>query len=113
MILHTSIYSDGEGHSLIPADAVALVAEMANRPIVVDLDTHFGRGTVGGLITTSSSLGEAAGKIALRILNGEIASNIPIKESDLAKPIFDWRQLKRFGISEANLPRAARSAFVS
>ena len=104
MILHTSIYSDGEGNSLIPADAVALVAEMANRPIVVDLDTHFGRGTVGGLITTGFSLGEAAAKIALRILNGEIASDIPIKESELARPIFDWRQLNRFGISEANLP---------
>jgi signal transduction histidine kinase len=110
-ILHTSIYSDGEGHSLIPADAVARVAEMANRPIVVDLDTHFGRGTIGGLITTSSSLGDAAGKIALRILNGEIASNIPIKESDLAKPIFDWRQLKRFGISEASLPAASEVRF--
>ncbi|MGA8751573.1 MAG: sensor histidine kinase [Pseudolabrys sp.] len=110
-ILHTSIYSDGEGNSLIPADAVALVAEMANRPIVVDLDTHFGRGTVGGLITTSSSLGEAAAKIALRILNGEIASNIPIEESELAKPIFDWRQLKRFGISEANLPPGSEVRF--
>ena len=103
-ILHSSIYSDGEGHSLIPANAVALVAETANRPIVVDLDTHFGRGSVGGLITTSSSLGEAAGKIALRILSGESVSNIPIKESELARPIFDWRQLNRFGISEANLP---------
>ena len=110
-ILHTSIYSDGEGHSLIPADAVALVAETANRPIVVDLDTHFGRGSVGGLITTSSSLGEAAGKIALRILNGEIASNIPIKESELARPIFDWRQLNRFGISEANLPPGSEVRF--
>ena len=111
VILHTSIYSDGEGNSLIPADAVARVAEMANRPIVVDLDTHFGRGTVGGLITTSSSLGEAAGKIALRILDGEIASNIPIKESELARPIFDWRQLKRFGISEASLPAGSEVRF--
>ncbi|MFY9599514.1 MAG: ABC transporter substrate binding protein, partial [Pseudolabrys sp.] len=111
VILHTSIYSDGEGNSLIPADAVALVAEMANRPIVVDLDTHFGRGTVGGLITTGFSLGEAAGKIALRILNGEIASNIPIKESELARPLFDWRQLKRFGISEANLPPGSEVRF--
>ncbi|MGB9042794.1 MAG: ABC transporter substrate binding protein, partial [Pseudolabrys sp.] len=110
-ILHTSIYSDGEGHSLIPADAVALVAETANRPIVVDLDTHFGRGSVGGLITTSSSLGEAAGKIALRILNGELASSIPIKESELARPIFDWRQLNRFGISEANLPPGSEVRF--
>ena len=111
VILHTSIYSDGEGHSLIPADAVALVAERANRPIVVDLDTHFGRGSVGGLITTSSSLGEAAAKIALRILNGESASNIPIKESELARPIFDWRQLKRFGISEASLPEGSEVRF--
>ena len=110
-ILHTSIYSDGEGNSLIPADAVALVAEMANRPIVVDLDTHFGRGTVGGLITSSSSLGEAAGKIALRILDGESASNISIKESELARPIFDWRQLKRFGISETRLPAGSEVRF--
>ena len=110
-ILHTSIYSDGEGHSLIPADAVALVAETANRPIVVDLDTHFGRGSVGGLITTSSSLGEAAGKIALRILSGESASNIPTKESGLARPIFDWRQLNRFGINEANLPPGSEVRF--
>ena len=110
-ILHTSIYSDGEGNSLIPADAVALVAEAANRPIVVDLDTHFGRGSVGGLITKSTSLGEAAAKIALRILNGESASNIPIKESELARPIFDWRQLKRFGISEANLPAGSEVRF--
>ena len=110
-ILHSSIYSDGEGHSLIPADAIALVAEMANQPIVVDLDTHFGRGTVGGLITTSTSLGEAAAKIALRILNGEIASNIPITESELARPLFDWRQLKRFGISEANLPPSSEVRF--
>ena len=111
VILHTSIFSDGEGHSLVPADAVARVAEMANRPIVVDLDTHFGRGTVGGLITTSFLLGEAAAKIALRILNGEIASNIPIKESNLAIPIFDWRQLKRFGLSEANLPAGSEVRF--
>ena len=110
-ILHTSIYSDGEGNSLIPADAVALVAEMANRPIVVDLDTHFGRGTVGGLITSSSSLGEAAAKIALRILDGESASNISIKESELARPIFDWRQLKRFGISETKLPPGSEVRF--
>ena len=110
-ILHTSIYSDGEGNSLIPADAVALVAETANRPIVVDLDTHLGRGTVGGLITTSSSLGEAAAKIALRILDGESASNISIKESELARPIFDWRQLKRFGISETKLPPGSEVRF--
>lgn len=110
-ILYTSMFSDGEGNSLIPADAAALVTEVANRPMLVDLDSFLGRGAVGGFITTSSSLGEAAAKIALRILDGEIASNIPIKESELARPIFDWRQLKRFGISEASLPPGSEVRF--
>ena len=47
----------------------------------------------------------------MRILNGEIASNIPIEESNLAIPIFDWRQLKRFGLSEANLPAGSEVRF--
>ena len=110
-ILYTSIFSDGEGNSLIPADAAALVTEVANRPMLVDLDSILGRGAVGGFITESSLLGEAAARVALRVLNGESASNIPIKESELARPIFDWRQLKRFGISEASLPAGSEVRF--
>jgi hypothetical protein len=42
-ILYTSIYSDGEGTFYPPADAVALIAEVANRPILVSAETFLGR----------------------------------------------------------------------
>ena len=41
---------------------------------------------------------------ALRILDGEDASRLPIVKGSFVTPIFDWRQLNRFGISEHNLP---------
>jgi hypothetical protein len=41
----------------------------------------------------------------LRILDGENVSDIPITNSEeILRPVFDWRQLQRWGISENRLP---------
>jgi signal transduction histidine kinase len=103
-ILYTAIYSDGEGTFYPPADAVALVAEVANRPIVVTVETNIGRGSIGGLVMTPFAIGEEAAQLALRILDGENASNIPVTTGDIVRPVFDWRQLRRWAVSEARLP---------
>jgi len=103
-ILYTGIYSDGEGAYFPPADAVALVAEVANRPIVVSAETFIGRGAVGGFVITPAVIGNEAARLALRILDGEAASSIPVTMADVVRPIFDWRQLQRWGVDEANLP---------
>jgi signal transduction histidine kinase len=110
-ILYTSIYSDGEGHSYIPADSLAIVAEVANRPIVIDIDSLLGRGAVGGFLITGSSIGEQAARVALRILNGERAANIPVEKSERSTPIFDWRQLRRWGVDQAELPSGSEIRF--
>ena len=110
-ILYTSIYSDGEGHSYIPADSLAIVAEVANRPIVIDIESLLGRGAVGGFLITGSSIGEEAARAALRILNGESASSIPVEKSELTTPIFDWRQLQRWGVDQAELPSGSEIRF--
>jgi C4-dicarboxylate-specific signal transduction histidine kinase len=47
----------------------------------------------------------------LRILNGEKAADIPITVGDFTRPIFDWRQLQRFGISENRLPAGSEVRF--
>jgi len=77
---------------------------VANRPIVIDAETSIGYGGTGGLIVSAGPVGEEAAKLALRILDGEQASDIPITAGSFAKPIFDWRQLQRFGIRESRLP---------
>jgi signal transduction histidine kinase len=103
-ILYTAIYSDGEGTFYPPVDALALVAEVANRPIVVSVETNLGRGSIGGFVLTPSAIGEEAAQIALRILDGESASSIPITTGNIVRPVFDWRQLRRWAVSEADLP---------
>jgi C4-dicarboxylate-specific signal transduction histidine kinase len=49
--------------------------------------------------------------LALRILNGEDASTIAATTDSINKPIFDWRQLQRWGISESALPPGSEIRF--
>ena len=110
-IAYTSIFSDGEGTSYPPIDALRFVAEVANRPIVVAAETFVGTGAVGGYVLTPAPIGKEAAELALRILNGESASGIPIADGNVVMPIFDWRQLKRWGVSESKLPPGSEIRF--
>ena len=54
---------------------------------------------------------EHAAAAAIRILNGEKASDIKIPPSPFASPKFDWRQMQRWGISESSLPPGSKIDF--
>ena len=110
-IIYTSIFSDGEGTSYPPVDALGYVAEVANRPIIVAAETFLGHGGVGGYVLTPTAVGKEAADLALRILDGERASDIPIAEGDVVRPMFDWRELQRWGISESRLPEGSEIRF--
>ena len=47
----------------------------------------------------------------LRILGGESASQIPVATGNFTRPVFDWRQLKRWNISESKLPPGSEVRF--
>ena len=87
-----------------PNEALELVFEVANGPIVIDQETRFGHGGTGGFILEAAPTGEAVALIVLRLLNGESASSIPIMPGEFVKPIFDWRELRRWNVNEARLP---------
>ena len=110
-ILYTAVYSDGAGTYYPPSDAVALIAETANRPIVVCFETFLGRGAIGGFVVIPSAVGEAAAKLALRVIDGEDASTIPFSTPDVMRPIFDGRALRRWGVNESNLPEGSEIRF--
>jgi len=109
-IIYSSIYSDGEGGYLLPRIAVGLIAEKANRPIVVAAETFLAPGGVGGYVLVPSAIGADAAKIALRIFNGERAETIsPV--SGGVKPIFNWVQMQRWNVSESGLPEGSEIRF--
>jgi signal transduction histidine kinase len=84
---------------------------VANRPIIVNSETFVGSGAVGGYVLSPDRIGRDAGRLALRILNGESASDIPVTTGNTLTPIFDWRQLQRWGISESRLPSGSEIRF--
>jgi signal transduction histidine kinase len=110
-IIYSAMYSDGEGTFYPPATAVGLIAEKANRPIIVASETFLAPGGLGGFVLVPGLIGAHAAKMALRILNGESPSSIPVTVTDAVKPIFNWRQMQRWGVSDAALPRASEIRF--
>jgi signal transduction histidine kinase len=110
-IVYTALTSDGAGPIYIPDDALALIAEVANRPIVVDVENRIAFGGTGGFVVLPAPLGEAGARLVWRILNGERASDIPIAAGDFIKPVFAWRELQRWGIDEDRLPPGSEVRF--
>jgi len=113
-VVYVGFSTDVAGERYLPNEASQLVAEAANRPTFVDSETFVGKGSVGGLVVSPGAIGRVAARLALRILDGEKASDIPIANSDeILKPVFDWRQLQRWGISENRLPLGSEIRFRS
>jgi ABC-type uncharacterized transport system substrate-binding protein len=99
VIFYIGMTSYREG-TYAAAEVLPLITEVANRPIIVDVETLFGSGAIGGYILAPDRLGQDAGRHVLRILNGEKVSDIPVTTGHTLTPIFDWRQLQRWKVTE-------------
>lgn len=84
-------------------DVLGLFAPSTPVPIYGIASWQVGRGIVGGYLRFLDANGPKAAEIALRIANGERAQNIRVESTPVVR-MFDWRQLKRWGISEDRLP---------
>jgi signal transduction histidine kinase len=109
-IVYTAINIDGAGVSFIPRDALVAIAGVANRPIVVDSETMLGYGGAGGYVASPTSIAEETALLVMRVLNGQLPSTIPATTDEL-KPLFDWRELKRWHVSEDRLPPGSEVRF--
>jgi signal transduction histidine kinase len=110
-IIYTSINIDGDGRVFAPADALMEIAKAANRPIVVDIESHVGRGATGGFVLVPSQVGRQAGLLTARVLGGESAAAIPVSVADVIRPVFDWRLLQKWSVSENDLPAGSEIRF--
>ena len=63
-----------------------------------------GHGIVGGSVYSIEHWGIRVGELGTRILAGEKPQDIPIVTGQRHFNLYDWRQLKRWGITEGGLP---------
>ena len=85
-------------------DALNKLSSSANGPIFSYDRSFFGEAIVGGPMHSAERLGQITATVSIRILNGEKAGDIKTPPTGFAAPIFDWRQMQRWGISDSNLP---------
>jgi signal transduction histidine kinase len=104
IIYYMSVGRDGEGEFFHPLEYLDRLAAVANAPIYCWVDSAMDHGIVGGSLKDQKAETEAVGQLGLRVLRGERADDIPTLSPDLNVNQVDWRQLRRWGISEARVP---------
>ncbi|MBP6655401.1 MAG: hypothetical protein KA182_11115, partial [Propionivibrio sp.] len=88
--------SSHAGRFIAHADIARLISENSAVPVYASWDFYLGHGIVGGNLTTAKAQGIAAGEILARLLNGEQASDIPVRRRLPGNNLFDYPQLARF-----------------
>jgi len=102
---------DGDNRNFNPLDYLDRIASLTNAPLYSWVDSAMGRGIVGGRLKDQSKQAQAIAALALRVLQGEPPASIPVSVPDLHVTQVDWRQLRRWGLSEARVPAGAVVAF--
>ncbi|RPJ53097.1 MAG: PAS domain S-box protein, partial [Acidobacteria bacterium] len=110
-ILFAMLMRDGAGITYDGYTALERLRAAANAPIYGVHESLTGRGIVGGRLLLDQTMGILAAHSAARILSGEPATSIPDKIVPTPAPVYDWRELTRWGISEARLPAGSAILF--
>ena len=92
-------------------EALNKLSSAANAPIFSYDGSFFGEAIVGGPMHSVLESSRITAAVAIRILNGEKAGDIKTPPTGFAAPVFDWRQMQRWGISESNLPAGSTVYF--
>jgi signal transduction histidine kinase len=84
---------------------------VANAPIFSYDEAFFGREIVGGPLLLTADSGRQTATVAVRILSGEKPGDINTPPVQFGRPMFDWREMQRWGISESRLPPGSEIFF--
>ncbi|MCD4701664.1 MAG: PAS domain-containing protein, partial [Candidatus Aegiribacteria sp.] len=104
VVLLLSFYRDQAGRAFSYQDYTMLVTENCDSPVYTAWDMFVGHGVIGGIVTSSKLQGEHAAQLALRVLTGESADDIPVLIESPNVPMFDYDVMQSFGISISDLP---------
>ncbi len=107
VVLYLRQAIDAAGGQLDPRLGFEAVLRAAPVPVYVTFDHMIGTGAVGGVVFDTTGTGEKLGLTALRLLDGASTSDIPSGDTSQTA-LYDWRQLKRWGLSLNALPSGSR-----
>jgi len=110
-VFHLVVSQDGAGEHFQVMASLSRVASAANAPTYSWADAAVDSGIVGGRRRDQVAQVKAIATLALRVLRGERADDIPVSSPNTDVDQVDWRQLGRWGLDESRLPTGTRVLF--
>jgi len=104
VVFYTLFFLDKTGRFYEYDESIQLISQRAKVPVYGTWDFSLGHGIVGGMLTSGYDQGRSAGEMALRILKGEKIENIPVVRKSPNRYMFDYQQMKLFGVKPSALP---------
>ena len=106
-IFFQSFDVDGRGVTYSTERVLADIRAQANAPLFGALGAELGHGIVGGNLLDTDRLANVAADAAVAILQGTAPAELKIPVLQPGPPIFDWRELQRWGIRADRLPEGS------
>ena len=110
-VFYLVVSQDGAGEHFQVMASLSRVASAANAPTYSWADAAVDSGIVGGRRRDQVAQVKAIATLALRVLRGERADDIPVSSPNTDVDQVDWRQLRRWGLDELRLPTGTRVQF--
>jgi len=107
VVFTPGMYRDGAAREFTPARSAAIMAAASAAPVYSPYSTHVGTGVVGGYAPSFEAMGRQAGQIVNELLVGADPASLRLPEVMPATLNVDWRQARRWGISDRAIPRDA------
>ena len=103
-ILFLIFFDDSHGNHFNYDESPKLISGNSSIPIYGAWEFSLGHGIIGGMLTSGFFQGKTAAEITLKVLNGSKPSDIPIVDKNTNSYMFDYDQMKRFGLTASDLP---------
>ena len=105
IVLLLPFSQDVTGKGYTAPNVAKRLSTVSKAPIFGILGVSLGHGIVGGSLISFEAIGAQAGELVLQILRDSFSSpSVPNILDVPPAPMFDWRQLKRWNLSESALP---------
>ncbi len=104
LIIVPSYLSDNNDLPFSTPEALRYISYYSKAPVFPITDGFIMReGGIGGYVFSYNSLGKETGQIATEMLNGKHPSEIKLNENSFYQYIYDWQQLKKWGLVHSGL----------
>lgn len=104
VMLYGQVLVDAGGVPLSGYRTLAQLSAAANSPVFGIHDVQVGHGIIGGPLVSVRELTRQSASGAARILRGESPAGVRPPPIQTGTPTYDWRELRRWKISEDRLP---------